>query len=372
MAAQAYFNAGTILDGCGDEKGAIEQYQAALANNPKFGWALNNLGEIAYRHGNVAEARAKFEAAIAADPTHVASAYNNLAVILFQDGRDGNQGAFRDAISKLRRALAIENDSMPAYALLALIYYTTAENDKSKLALAELVCKQGKETNKDYAPIYNTLGLIQLRKKNVTGALKEFEEAVKLDPKYVEAHLNIGAIGLSSRQYEKAEASFTQVLKLQPNNVDATIGLGVAYRGQKKVEEAEKMYKKAAELDPKNCAVPYNLGVLYQDYKNDASNQNLKEAQKYYGAYVSCGKTDKRKVDDAQRRIKDIDDTFAALEQQKKMEAELKAQQEEMEKQQKQMEEQQKQQQQQAPQGEPAKGGDAAAPKAEAEPKAKK
>ena len=166
----------------------------------------------------------------------------------------------------------------------------------------------------------------------------------------------------------RSEKSFTAVLKLQPSNIDATIGLGVAMRGQKKFDEAESMYKKALELDPRNCAVPYNLGVLYQDYKNDPSNANLKEAQKYYNQYLTCAKTIKRKADDAQRRIKDIDDTFAALEQQKKMEAELKQQQEEMEKQQREMERQQQQQQQQAPQGEAEKGGDkkeAAAEKAE-------
>jgi tetratricopeptide (TPR) repeat protein len=341
VAAQAHFNAGTILDGCGQEEDAIKEYQAALSANPRFGWAINNLGEIAYRHKNYADARAKFEQAIAADPTRVASAYNNLAVMLFQEGRDGNPSAYKDAISKLRRALAIENDSMPAYALLALIYYTTAESDRAKLSLAELVCKQGKEKDEKYAPIYNTLGLIQLRKKNVTGALKEFEKAVGLDPRYVEAHLNIGAIGLSSRQYEKAGQSFEAVLKLQPTNVDATIGMGVALRGQKRFDEAERWYKKAGELDPKNCAVPYNLGLLYQDYKTEADNKNLREAQGFYRQYVGCGKTDKRKVDDANRRIKEIDDTFIAIEQAKKMEEEAKKIQEEAEKQ---MEEMKKQQ----------------------------
>jgi tetratricopeptide (TPR) repeat protein len=352
VAAQAHFNAGSILEDCGQDKDAEEEYQKALAANPKFAPAIANLGELAYKRKDVSGARQKFEAAIAADPRGAASAYNNLAVILFQEAREGNTSAYKDAISKLRRALAIDSDSMPAYALLALIYYTTSEGDRSKLQLAELVCKEANLSNDHFAPIYNTMGLIELRKKNVTGALKHFEKAVDLDPRYVEAHLNIGAIGLSSRQYEKAEKSFQVVLKLQPSNIDAVIGLGVAMRGQKKFDEAEAMYKKALELDPRNCAVPYNLGVLYQDYKNDPSNNNLKEAQKFYNQYLGCAKTNKRKADDAQRRIKDIDDTFAALEQQKKMEAELKAQQEEMERQQKEMEKQQQQQQQQAPQGE--------------------
>ena len=108
---------------------------------------------------------------------------------------------------------------------------------------------------------------------------------------------------------------------------------------------AETWYRKASEIDSKNCAIQYNLGLLYQDYKNDPSNQNLRQAQQFYNQYVSCGRTEQRKVDDARRRIKDIDDTFAALEQQKQMEAELKKQQEEMERQQKEMERQQQQQQ---------------------------
>jgi tetratricopeptide (TPR) repeat protein len=374
LAAQALFNAGTLLDQCGDEKGAEDKYKAALEANPGNGFALNNLGEIYYRRGNPTTAKSWFERAIQADPTHVASAYNNLAVLLYTQAKEtGDKKFYDEAISKLRRALAIDSDSMVAYNLLALIYYTTAETN-SRLALAELVCKQGRETNANYAPIYNTQGLIKLRKKDVTGALKDFEQAVQLDAKYVEAHLNIGAIGLSSRQYDKAALSFQAVLKLQPNNVDATIGLGVALRGQRKFDEAEQMYKKALELDPKNCAVPYDMGVLYQDYKTNADNSNLRDAQKYFGQYVSCqGKTDTKKVEDAKRRSKDIDDTFVAIAEAKKAEEEMNKMKEEMEKQQKQMEEQQRQQQQQQGQQPaaqtPEKKDGAGAPAADATPK---
>ena len=372
LAAQALFNAGTLLDQCGDEKGAEDRYKSALDANPAYGPALSNLGELYYRRGNPTTAKMWFEKAIQADPTHIAPAYNNLAVILYNQAREtGDKALLTEAVSKLRRALAIDAYSMVAYNMLALIYYTTAENDRSKLALAELVCKQGKDTDDKYAPIYNTQGLIQLRKKNVTGALKEFEKAVELDPRYVEAHLNIGAIGLSSRQYDKAELSFRAVLKLQPNNVDATIGLGVALRGQRKFDEAEQMYKKAAELDPKNCAVPYDLGVLYQDYKTSADNANLKDAQKFYNQFVSCGgRTDQKKVADAQQRSKDIDATFVAIEEAKKAEAEMNRMKEEMEKQQKQMEEQQKQQQGAQPAGGDKAGeGEKKAPEAETTPK---
>ena len=144
-----------------------------------------------------------------------------------------------------------------------------------------------------------------------------------LDPKYVEAHLNIGAIGLSTRQYEKAAQSFAAVLKLEPKNFDATIGMGVASRGLKKIDEAESWYKKAVRARPERTApCQYNLGVLYQDYKSDPDNANLNTAQGLFDKFRGCSGADPKKVADAERRMKDIDDTFAAIEQQKKMEAE--------------------------------------------------
>ncbi len=346
LAAQAHFNAGTIVESCGYEKDAENEYQAALSANPAYAPAMANLGALYYKQNNPTTAKSWFEKAIQADPTHAGAAYANLGAILYQQGKQtGDRSLYDQAISNLRRALAIDAYDIPAYGILALVYYQKAENDKSKLDLAELVCKTARddvEGGKSYPPIYNTLGLIQLRKKNPSQALKQFEKAVELDPKYIDAHLNIGAIGLSTRQYEKAAQAFAAVLKLDPKNFDATIGMGVASRGLKKVDEAESWYKKAAELDPKNCAVNYNMGILYQDYKSDPANSNLNTAKDLFAKFRSCGNADPKKVADAERRMKDIDDTFAAIEQQKKMEAELKEQQAEMERQQKAMEEQQK------------------------------
>lgn len=369
LAAQAHFNAGTILESCGYDKDAEGEYQAALNVNAAYAPAMANLGELYYRANNPATAKQWFEKAIQADPLHAGSAYANLGAILYQQGRQTNDRSMYDAaIKNLRRALAIDAYDIAAYSILALVYYTIAETEKSKLELAELVCKQSKDIDDKYPPIFNTMGLIQLRKKNPSLALKQFEQAVTYDPKYVEAWLNIGAIGLSTRQYEKAATAFASVLKLDPRNFDATIGMGVASRGLKKVDEAESWYKKASDLDPKNCAVSYNMGVLYQDYKSDPNNANLNTAKDLFSKYRSCGNADPKKAADAERRMKDIDEVFAAIEQQKKMEAELKVQQEEMEKQQKAMEEQQKQQEAAAAAAQkkegaaPAPGGEKAAP----------
>ena len=365
--AEGYFNAGVVYETCGIIDKAKSSYKDALDANKDFAPAMVNLGELAYREGARDEAERQFNAALAADPKNV-QAYNDTALISFEKAKAQNNdpALIKDAVGKLRRALAVDGDSLPAYSLLALIDYTIAENDRSKLDLAELVCKQAREVNDKYPQIYNTQGLIKLKKKNVTGALQDFKTAAELDPNYIEAQLNIGAITLSARDYKSAEAAFTAVLANKPKilqqNFDATMGLGVALRGQRRIDEAEAQYKKAALVDPRNCSVEYNLGVLYQDYRGNAEAGDLKGARDHFTAFAACSGAPKDRVTDSQRRIKDIDDTFKAIEEQKKNEAEAKKLQEEADK----MMQQQNAQNPPPPGGgaapAPAPGGGAASP----------
>lgn len=354
--ADAIFNAGAVYEECGMEKDAEAMYKQALSKNPKLAPAMNNLGVMMQRQGRTNEAMLQFENAIKADPKSplAVSAYNNRGALLYERARQANNKAgFDEAIGQLRRALALDAESMAAYQILASIYYTTAEADRSKLRLAQLVCDEAKKINPDYASIYNTLGLIKLRSKDVTGALTEFRKAATLDPGLTEAQLNIGAISLSARSYKQAEEAFQAVLKKVPNHFDATVGMGVALRGQRKSDDAEQWYNKAlqSQVDPKmeprleakKCGVLYNLGLLYQDYKN-GSPEDMNKGKDFFNKFMACEKTDQEHITDSKRRIKDIDDTFKALEEQKKLEEELKKQVAEMEKQQKLMEEQQKQQ----------------------------
>lgn len=358
---EGYYNAGVIDEECGKLDDAEAAYKNALDINGNFGSAIANLGELYYRQNKIDAAATQFERAIKADRNN-SRGYTGAALVLFDKYRQtGDKTLLNDretgAIRKIRTALALDADSIGAYSLLALIYYSTAESDRSQLDLAELVCKQAKDVNDKYPQIYNTLGLIKLRKKNVTGALGEFRKAAELNPKYVEAQLNIGAITLSARDYASAEAAFKAALDAKPGDLgqrfDATMGMGVALRGQRRIDEAEKWYAKAKEVDPRSCAVAYNLGVLNQDYKA-GTEADLKKAESLFSEFNSCGKADAEKLKDSTRRIKDIEDTFKAMAEAKKLEEENKKNMEQMERMQKEQEKQLQMQQQQ--QGTPPAG----------------
>ena len=44
---------------------------------------------------------------------------------------------------------------------------------------------------KQLAVVHNTFGLVELKKKNISPAIKQFKEAVQLNPNFAEARMNL-------------------------------------------------------------------------------------------------------------------------------------------------------------------------------------
>ncbi len=323
---EAAFNQAAILEECGKIAEAERIYQAIIKKHPKFGPALNNLGQMYFKKNAKSSALQYFESAARAKNTE---GYANLAVMKRNQALAGDRAALAATISNVHRSLAVDSNNIDAYGTLALVLYDHAKND-SQLELARLISAQAIKVNKDYSPIYNILGLILLRQGKVTPALAEFRKAVKLNPNYIEAQMNIGAITLSFRDYASAEAAFTKVLSLNPTRkikVDALVGLGVAYRGQRKFDQAMSKYQDAQRQAPTRASIAYNMGILVQDYLFDAGKpleavKQLKKAAKHLRKYQSGGKN-KKKLADVKRRLKNIDELIPMLIEQDKMMKEM-------------------------------------------------
>lgn len=85
----------------GDRAGARDDFQAALARDPRCAAALVNLGNLAQEAGETEEARGRYEAAIAADADY-APAHHNLGVLYRAIGR------IDDSVRELRKAASLE------------------------------------------------------------------------------------------------------------------------------------------------------------------------------------------------------------------------------------------------------------------------
>jgi tetratricopeptide (TPR) repeat protein len=321
---EAWFNAGVSYHKCGDTKHAESMYQKALGINPGHSPSLANLGEIYFRGGNEAVGEQYFQKAIQADKKTTAGR-NNLAWIYYNKLRKTNDESYiKKAEEELSRVLAVDNDNIVAYTILALVYMQGADKNRSRLDVAKLLLEEGKKRNDKYPQLYNAWGLLHMKKSNVGEALKMFRQAVEMDPNFVEARLNVAQVVLSFRKYQEAEENFRFVLAkkdiLKDEKYDATVGLAVALRGQKKIDEAAQLYEEAMTLQPERGDAYYNMGLLWKDFKTNSddpkTNKNaFTKAKGFFNQFMGKQDADPAKREEAKDNIDACDKNIAALDQ---------------------------------------------------------
>jgi tetratricopeptide (TPR) repeat protein len=236
------------------------------------------------------------------DDPQCTEGYVNMAIL------QRRRGDTKEALNNLRRAMAIDAQYLPAFNEMALVYIQDAQGNLKALDLAEVVCSQAQKIDVRYPAVYNTWGLIDLRRGEIISAAAKFQKAFELDSTMFEAYMNFAQITIGFRGYEDARNAFTKALELQPKSFDATVGLGVAYRGLQQPAKAEEYYKKAIGMNGQRPEPYYNLGVLYQDFK-DGSLEQMKQARSYYDQFLSRaggGEQYAKTVDDVKRRCKTV------------------------------------------------------------------
>jgi Flp pilus assembly protein TadD len=200
-----------------------------------------------------------------------------------------------------------------------------AEVNEQQLDLAALVASQAQRKNPNYAPIHNTIGLIQVQLKNFNSAVKSFGRARQLDSKFFEAHMNYAAVSLSFRGFDEAEKAYRDALKLRPNEFEAHLGLALALRGQigdsnfeKMVQAAQAELEQAKKIDASRAETYYNEAILTHEFRakrapGAAAIPLLEKSAQQYRDFVAKA-ADGPEFADAVKRSKerstDIDDTI--------------------------------------------------------------
>ncbi|MEM6962246.1 MAG: tetratricopeptide repeat protein [Myxococcota bacterium] len=279
---ESIYMRGVVARECGDIGSATSFFLKALEVNSGFCKARAAIGLIRLDEGDEVEALSAFNKALEDDP-RCTEAYLNRSIVSWRRGAPA-----QEVLNDIRRALAIESDFLPAFNQMALLYFRMArdEGDDRRLDLAEVVCRQAQLLDRDYAPIYNTWGLIKIERNDVIEALRMFERAKQLDNDMFEAFMNFGQMTLSFRGYADARQSFARAVELQPESYDAIIGLGAAYRGERNYQDAQRQYERAIELDASRPEAYFNLGLLWQDYMS-GSIEDLNRAMEFYEQFLA-------------------------------------------------------------------------------------
>lgn len=124
------------------------------------------------------------------------------------------------ALSRLEKKLKQERGSVQEYYELGSIY-----SDKKMFAqsitLFQKALKGADAEEENLAPVHNALGFAYFAQEQYDIAIREYKEALKLNPEYVIALNNLGHAYERKKQTAKALETYEQVLKFEPNNATA-------------------------------------------------------------------------------------------------------------------------------------------------------
>lgn len=130
-----------------------------------------------------------------------------------------------------------------------------------------------------FVDAYYQLAQADLAQHDWRGAYGALEKTVELDPTRLDARLDRGRLYLSARQFSSAEEDANYILQRQSNNVGAYELLGAALIGEQKPDKALVAFTKVTQLRSNDASALVNLALVEISLRRlPDAEQHLKKA----------------------------------------------------------------------------------------------
>ena len=276
---------------------ARDSFSRALKTDPAFFPAAANLAQLDLKDKQPAAARQRFEGILKADPKHL-----NAMLALADLGLLNKDE--KTYVSWLEKAAAAHPQALQPR--LALARYQFAKGDKNKaLAIAhEAVNAQpdnpaalellgtaqlalGDTTNAlgsyrklverqpgQAAPLIR-LANAQTVAKDLTGARKTLQDALRIQPDFLNAQLMLGGIEIQGARFEEAQKLAQQVQQQKPNNPAGFILGGDTAFARKDFPAALAAFERAHKLEPSGTLLVRQLQAFNATQRPEEGEKRL-------------------------------------------------------------------------------------------------
>jgi len=181
----------------------------AIQQNPRSALAHLNRGNTLKEMGNLQQAIANYEQAIAIHPGY-AEAYVNLGIAL-QESRQSDR-----ALTCYRKAIDLKPDFAEAYFALGNALQEHGQTDAAVVSLQEAT-----RLRPGFVAAYCNLGNLFKDAGRSDEAVAVYAEAIRLQPDFAVAHCNLGNVQKEKQQFQLAIDSYGRATKLNPNFAEA-------------------------------------------------------------------------------------------------------------------------------------------------------
>jgi tetratricopeptide (TPR) repeat protein/2-polyprenyl-3-methyl-5-hydroxy-6-metoxy-1,4-benzoquinol methylase len=214
--AVALIDEGNALEEQGRIAEAMARYDAAIRADPRCARAHLNRGNAQLAGAQIDEARSAYQLAIACDP-HYAAAHFNLGNL------NCRVGEYERALQDYQAAIAIKPDFADAF-----------------VAMANAL---------------DTLG-------RTSEAIRSYERALAINPGYAEVHLNLGVLAMTAGRHEQAVDSLRRAIGIRPDYTGAHAALGKVLSNLGHLDAAEASLRHALSTAPDSGEILYELAMV--------------------------------------------------------------------------------------------------------------
>ncbi len=144
---------------------------------------------------------------------------------------------------------------------------------------AELAAGRAIELRPNLARAFNTRGLIRATRRNMDGALQDFQEAAFYDVTSAEAYNNLANVQATLQDLDQAIRNYDIALSLDPDYAVAFYNRGLALETKGLPDKAAENYRASLEREPLNPDPRYKLAqYLHEAGKRDEAIVQLRKA----------------------------------------------------------------------------------------------
>ena len=273
-------------------------------------------GNQLWRLRRYSEAIQAFDAAIKQKPKFIHLAYYGKGLAL------GSSGEYPEAITALQQAVQSQPGFVPAWNYLSVAYRESNQLDKALAAINKAIQLQPNNPNvyaqklavlislKRYreaaaainkaielsprAVFYVVRGVVRYESGDKPGAIDDFNQAIKFNPKYAEAYFGRGGVRLQSGDKPGAIDDFNLAIKFNPNFAEAYfVRGGVRFQSGDKPGAIDD-FNQAIKFNPKYAEAYFGRGGVRYELGDkpgaiDDFNQAIKINPNFAEAYVGRG-----------------------------------------------------------------------------------
>jgi tetratricopeptide (TPR) repeat protein len=133
-------------------------------------------------------------------------------------------------------------------------------------------------------------------------AIREFQQALEIDPLFFRAHFKLGICYYMNGQYPLEINEYKKCLAINPQYVPGWLNLGHAYLARDELEQAREAYERVLEQDPNHAVALYNKALIEFDLHNESESLRLFRAFLHVDGEGEMGQRARQYLEELERR----------------------------------------------------------------------